>query len=627
MLRSFIPLHFGTALLLLAVAFGLSYALTPLVRRLAKRVGAMDVPKDARRMHTEPTPLLGGLAIYLSFLICTLLLFESTPFLRALLVGATIIIITGVLDDIYDLSPLLKLFAQAAAALVVISEGATITDIYLFGDRIAFGPALSIGITLLWIVGVTNATNLIDGLDGLSSGVCVIASLSLAVITMLEPSGNTTFCALLLLMAGAGAGFIPHNLTSKKGKKIFMGDTGALFLGFVLACLSVQGVFKTQAVLSFIAPVAVFSLPIFDTSFAFIRRILKGTSPFKADRKHLHHRLVDMGFTQHQTVYILWCISALVSVLTILCYIFNVDPLLTLGIVLLFFIGLYIFVGVESNRRAKIPPRSSSADLRRLKTKRLFLLDMDGTLYIENHLFKSSLLFLQYVKKIGGTYYFLTNNSSKSALDYVEKLRAMGVPAEESDFITSVQISRDYLAAHHAGQKIYVVGTHSFKRELREAGFNIAEEPDEEVSVLLVGYDTELTYEKLTAASLLLTRQSVTYLATNPDWVCPISFGSVPDCGAICQMLEHTSGRKPLVLGKPSPLMVEEALRRSGFSAEEALIVGDRLYTDIACGAAAGIDSAFVLSGEGRVEDIPASDVRPTYTFDEIGDLIRAVVE
>lgn len=229
MLRSFITLHFGTALAFLAAAFLLSFLLTPLVRRLARLAGAMDVPTDARRMHKEPTPLLGGLAIYLSFLVCTLAVFETTPFLRALLVGATLIIITGVLDDIYDLSPLLKLFAQAAAALIVISEGTTITDVYLFGERIPFGSAVSIGITLLWIVGITNATNLIDGLDGLSSGVCVIASLSLAVITMLDPSGSPASCALLLFMAGAGARLYPPQFLREARKKDLHGRHGRAF--------------------------------------------------------------------------------------------------------------------------------------------------------------------------------------------------------------------------------------------------------------------------------------------------------------------------------------------------------------------------------------------------------------
>lgn len=622
-MREFFDFNFLTALGSLLAAAICSWLLVFPIRAMAGKLGAVDIPTDKRRMHKIPVPLLGGLAIFVSFALFALLFCRVKGFLGALLIGGLLVTLTGFVDDLYDLNPFLKLLAETAAALIVVAEGTSITGIWLLGSHLEFSRAVSLLLTLLWIVGITNATNLMDGLDGLSSGVCVIASVTLAVISLLEGK-DPVYTLLLLLLAGATLGFIPHNFAKKK---TFMGDTGALLLGYLLSCLSIQGVFKTHAVLSFVIPVVIFSLPIFDTGFAFFRRLFTDHHPFRADRKHLHHRLVDMGFTRMETVLILWGISAFMSLLALSLYLWKADPFICFLVVLVLLLGLYILVCYKSEKSMQEKPLARSAEIARLKKKKLYLLDMDGTLYIGNKLFKATTMFLSYIKRTGGKYYFLTNNSSKCAADYVAKLQSLGIEAEEDEFITSVQATIEYLRTEHPGESVFLVGTDSFRRELREAGIDLRGKPDPDVSVLVVGYDTELNYEKLRAACLLLRREEVAYLATNPDWVCPSEEGDLPDCGSICQLLEKATGRKPVVIGKPAVYMVEMALRRSGLTKDDALIIGDRLYTDIACGEAAGIDSAFVLSGEGTIADIQGSDVKPTYTFDGIGELIRTVVQ
>ncbi len=257
-----------------------------------------------------------------------------------------------------------------------------------------------------------------------------------------------------------------------------------------------------------------------------------------------------------------------------------------------------------------------------LTGKKLFLLDMDGTLYLDGVLFKGTLPFLEKVKERGATALFLTNNSSKSAEKYVEKLKSMGIHARLSDFVTSVQATALYLLNHCPKAKIYVCGTESLKNELRQNGLCIVEEQIEEAECLLCGFDTELTFRKLEDCSrLLCLKKDLLFLATNPDWVCPTSYGYVPDCGSVCEMLFRATGRKPLFIGKPRPYMVELALEKTGCAKEEALLVGDRLYTDIACAVNAGIDSAFVLSGEGTMEDITKMNIHPTYIYKDIGAL------
>lgn len=251
-----------------------------------------------------------------------------------------------------------------------------------------------------------------------------------------------------------------------------------------------------------------------------------------------------------------------------------------------------------------------------LKEKKLFLLDMDGTIYLDNDLFDGTLDFLNYVKEIGGRYMFLTNNSSKSVNKYVEKLASLGIKATEEEFFTSAQATRVYLKDKY--KKIYVFGTESLKEELSE--YNITDKLSDDIDCLVMGFDTELTFQKLEDASILLGR-GVDYIATNPDYVCPTWYGYVPDCGSVADMLYNATKRRPLFIGKPKPEMVYLAMEKSGFKPEETVIIGDRLYTDIASGVNAGISTILVLSGESTMQTVAESDVKPQYIFKDIEEI------
>lgn len=258
-----------------------------------------------------------------------------------------------------------------------------------------------------------------------------------------------------------------------------------------------------------------------------------------------------------------------------------------------------------------------------LSKKKLFLLDMDGTIYLGDRLFDGTLDFLRRVRERGGRYLFATNNSSRSVTAYVERLRKMGIDAVEEDFLTSTDALIWYLRGKYDDALIYAFGTRTFRQQLSEAGFRITDKREEGISLLVCGFDTELTFQKLEDACILLGR-GVDFIATNPDWVCPTWYGSVPDCGSVCEMLFRAAGRRPLVIGKPEPAMVRLALERTGFAPDQAVMVGDRLYTDIAAGVNAGIDTAFVLSGEGTREDLADSPVKPAWVFEDVAALHRA---
>ena len=252
--------------------------------------------------------------------------------------------------------------------------------------------------------------------------------------------------------------------------------------------------------------------------------------------------------------------------------------------------------------------------------KKLFLLDMDGTLYLDDLLFDGVTDFLAAVKAKGGRYLFLTNNSSRGAEDYVAKLRRLGIAATVEDFLTSVDATIAVLKREFPGARCYVSGTASFRRQLSEAGINVTDTLDDTIDVLLSGFDRELTFQKLEDSCILLNR-GIPWLATNPDWVCPTAYGYVPDCGSVCDMLRRATGREARFLGKPQPDMVSLALEKTGFAPEEAVMVGDRLYTDIACGVNAGIDTVFVLSGEGTRQDIDQMQIHPTWVLNNIAEL------
>ncbi|MGE4277018.1 MAG: MraY family glycosyltransferase [Lawsonibacter sp.] len=302
----------GTAAAALLAAALVALISTPVVRSLAFRVGAVDVPKDNRRMHNHPIPRMGGLAIFFGFLLSVLIFLPLSEQLRGMLLGTVIIVILGIFDDIYALPAKPKFLVQIIAALVAVLAGNRIfilSNINIFSSDPYWKLGwLSIPISVLWIVGITNAVNLIDGLDGLACGVSTISSMTLLVIALMVSEPDVAI--LMAALSGASIGFLPYNLNPAK---IFMGDTGSTFLGFVLATVSIQGLFKFYTIISFAVPFLMLGLPIFDTCFAILRRVSKGQSPMSPDRGHIHHRLIDMGFSQKQAVAVLYVISAILG--------------------------------------------------------------------------------------------------------------------------------------------------------------------------------------------------------------------------------------------------------------------------------------------------------------------------
>jgi len=260
-----------------------------------------------------------------------------------------------------------------------------------------------------------------------------------------------------------------------------------------------------------------------------------------------------------------------------------------------------------------------------LRSKKLFLFDMDGTLYLGNRLYDFTLELLDTLKETGRNYLFMTNNSSKSVEDYVKKLGKLGIEATREDFMTSSQATAFYLHKHHEGQTLYVCGTESLKNELRMEGFTVTTDVNE-VDCIVMGFDTELTFQKLHDVSyMLLTRPDLPYIATNPDYVCPTEFGSVPDCGSVCDMIYNATKKRPTVIGKPAPLMPQLAMEKLGVSREEACVVGDRIYTDVKSGLNAGITGILVLSGETTKEVLDASPDKPHLVLKDASEILDAI--
>ncbi len=260
-----------------------------------------------------------------------------------------------------------------------------------------------------------------------------------------------------------------------------------------------------------------------------------------------------------------------------------------------------------------------------LQSMKLFLFDMDGTLYLGDQLYSFTTELLETIKATGGRYLFMTNNSSKSVLDYVRKLEKLGISATREEFMTSSQATAYYLHKHHKGQRLYVCGTESLKEELRCEGFTVTTEL-EEVDCIVMGFDTELTFQKLHDVSyLLLTQPGLPYIATNPDLVCPTEFGSVPDCGSVCIGIKNATGREPIVIGKPSPLMPQLAMEKLGISREATCVVGDRIYTDVKSGLNAGVTGILVLSGETTPEILAQSPDKPHLVLQDAGEILAAL--
>ncbi len=261
-----------------------------------------------------------------------------------------------------------------------------------------------------------------------------------------------------------------------------------------------------------------------------------------------------------------------------------------------------------------------------LHNKKLFLFDIDGTIAIENDLLDGTRELLEYITSIGGKAYYITNNSTKSAEDYVEKFQnTFHLDVTKDRFITSGYMMLQFLKKNYPSDKIFVLGTTSFITELQKNGLQIVEVAQEDVSCVVVAYDNELHYNKLVEACHILSTTDVPFYATNPDLCCPIDFGFIPDCGAICEMLTHSTGKTPIYLGKPSEQVVQFCQESSGFSDEETLVIGDRLYTDIACGIRAEVDTCVVFTGEARPEDLSNTPFPPTYSFCDVKALLQAL--
>ena len=313
-------MNYANMIFAFVIAFIFTFATTPLVRRFAYKIGAVDVPRDKRRVHKRPTPRIGGLAIIFGFLVAIISFNDSwTKELVSILIGVGILGVLGIIDDSKELDAKLKFVVQIVAALVVVIFGdiriSVMSNPNVFSENpyIIFPQWLSITVTVLWIVFMTNAVNFIDGLDGLAAGVSAIMSMSLVFIAITYHEYEIALLGIALM--GACFGFLPFNF---KPAKIFMGDTGSMFLGYMLSVLSVQGMFKSYAVISFAVPIIMLGLPLFDALFAMLRRLLTGKNPMSADRGHLHHRLYDMGFSQKQTVFILYAISGVLGITSIL---------------------------------------------------------------------------------------------------------------------------------------------------------------------------------------------------------------------------------------------------------------------------------------------------------------------
>lgn len=325
----------GNIAIAFILAFIVAFMVTPYTIKIANKIGAVDVPKDKRRMHTKRMPKFGGPAVILGFLISmiyliiimsiegSLDLFTEQAYgqkLLGVLLGITVIAITGITDDIKTLKWWQQLIGQVVAAIIVVSFGIKIEHLDIpFLYRVGLNEAFSTILTVLWIVGVTNAINLIDGLDGLSSGISLISCISLLIIFLMNDSPMIA-TVIVTAMSGALVGFLPYNFSPAK---TFIGDTGSNFLGFMLAVVSILGVAKTYTAAVIVLPVIVLGLPIFDVIFAIIRRIAKGKSikaVFKPDKGHLHHKLVEKGFTTKQAVLILYGLSASLGMFAIILF-------------------------------------------------------------------------------------------------------------------------------------------------------------------------------------------------------------------------------------------------------------------------------------------------------------------
>lgn len=320
----------------------ISFIMTPLARKLAFKVGALDIPKEPRKIHKEPMPYFGGLAIYISIISCMVVYMPHTSMNLHIIVGATVIVLTGIVDDMYDMPAKAKLLMQIIAAAIAINGGVQINFVSNPFSETGMSNLfnwLSYAITLVWLVGITNTINLIDGLDGLAAGVACIAATTL--LFTASKLGHDYIVMQCAIIAGASLGFLPYNFNPAK---IFMGDTGSMLLGYMLAVTSVSGMVKSVAAVSLAVPVFALGLPIFDTTFAIIRRYINKKPIMQADKEHLHHKLMKAGLNQRQTVLIMYFISMMLGIVSIT--IVDADPFTGIVVATIVVVAVFYFAKV-----------------------------------------------------------------------------------------------------------------------------------------------------------------------------------------------------------------------------------------------------------------------------------------
>jgi UDP-GlcNAc:undecaprenyl-phosphate/decaprenyl-phosphate GlcNAc-1-phosphate transferase len=362
-----------SAIYALLIAAVITFALTPVAMRAAWRLGVVDRP-GGRRIHDRPIPLLGGVAILLGIVVAVLPNLDVDRRYASILIGAGLICLLGVFDDRFGIPPLPKLLGQIACAAIPVATGMTIDSItipFIEPSTVSFG-LLAYPLTMIFIVAVANVVNLADGMDGLAAGVCGISALTFAILAL--SLGRISAGVMAAAVAGACLGFLPWNFNPAK---VFMGDSGALVLGFLLACVSIQGVMKTAAALSLVFPLVVLLVPILDTSFVILKRLKSGRSIASADKNHFHHRLLRVGYTQRQAVGLLYAWSAVLAAFALSIRLFpyrtegtwNLWPSIGLtlfGLVALF-VTYYVLVALEivkygHLRRIGLLRRSAATD-------------------------------------------------------------------------------------------------------------------------------------------------------------------------------------------------------------------------------------------------------------------------
>ena len=331
------------------VAFLVALAVTPLAIIVAPKIGAMDIPKDARRVHNKPMPRFGGIAIFAGMMIALALFALEDKGVAAAMTGCAMIYVLGLVDDLKNLRPIVKLAGQVVCAVAVYAMGLRIEFItnYFGPGNMMFGDLACFIITVLWLVSITNAVNLIDGLDGLAAGISAISALCIGYVAYIHGQYIPTLG--MMIIAGAALGFLPYNFHPAK---IFMGDSGSQLLGFSIAAFSIMGAVKSATIVVVIIPALVLGLPIFDTVFAIIRRVIRHKPIGEGDKEHLHHRIMRAGFGQRRAVMLMYCISGIMGIVAVL---YSRDFVVEyLGLTAVAIMLVYVLLSDTGNRNISI---------------------------------------------------------------------------------------------------------------------------------------------------------------------------------------------------------------------------------------------------------------------------------